>query len=35
MLNQYIYLLHNNLEETDKVNYEPVPIFGDFENNTN
>lgn len=30
--NQYIYLLHNNLEEPDKVNYEPVPIFGDFEN---
>ena len=29
--NQYIYLLHNNLEEPDKVNYEPVPIFGDFE----
>jgi hypothetical protein len=29
--NQYIYLLHNNLEESDKVNYEPVPIFGDFE----
>ncbi|WP_405198853.1 DNA repair protein Rad50 [Christiangramia sp. LLG6405-1] len=35
MLNQYIYLLHNNLEESDKVNYEPVPIFGDFENNSN
>jgi len=33
--NQYIYLLHNNLEESDKVNYEPVPIFGDFENNNN
>ena len=33
MLNQYIYMLHNNLEESDKVNYEPVPIFGDFENN--
>ena len=31
--NQYIYLLHNNLEEPDKVNYEPVPIFGDFETN--
>ncbi|SFN40502.1 hypothetical protein SAMN04487989_101224 [Bizionia echini] len=35
MLNQYIYLLHNNLEESDKVNYEPVPIFGDFGNNNN
>tara|TARA_R110000850_G_scaffold109507_5_gene222585 strand:+ start:4757 stop:8008 length:3252 start_codon:yes stop_codon:yes gene_type:complete len=35
MLNQYIYLLHNNLEESDKVNYEPVPIFGDFESNNN
>ncbi|WP_247649234.1 hypothetical protein [Lutibacter sp. B1] len=35
MLNQYIYLLHNNLEESDKVNYEPVPIFGDFDNNIN
>ncbi|AXG72966.1 DNA repair protein Rad50 [Flavobacterium arcticum] len=35
MLNQYIYLLHNNLEESNKVNYEPVPIFGDFENNSN
>ena len=34
MLNQYIYLLHNNLEESDKVNYEPVPIFGNFENNS-
>lgn len=33
--NQYIYLLHNNLEEPDKVNYEPVPIFGDFENTNN
>lgn len=32
ILNQYIYLLHNNLEESDKVNYEPVPIYGDFEN---
>lgn len=35
MLNQYIYLLHNNLEESDKVNYEPVPIFGDFDNSLN
>ena len=35
MLNQYIYLLHNNLEESDKVNYEPVPIFGDFDDNLN
>ena len=35
MLNQYIYLLHNNLEESDKVNYEPVPIFGDFDNSIN
>ena len=35
MQNQYIYLLHNNLEESDKVNYEPVPIFGDFDKNTN
>lgn len=35
MLNQYIYLLQNNLEESDKVNYEPVPIFGNFENNNN
>ncbi len=33
--NQYIYLLHNNLEESDEVNYEPIPIFGDFENNYN
>lgn len=33
--NQYIYLLHNNLEVPDKVNYDPVPIFGDFDNNNN
>ncbi len=26
--NQNIYLLHNNLEEEDKVNYEPIPVFG-------
>ncbi|GAA3615416.1 DNA repair protein Rad50 [Flavivirga amylovorans] len=31
--NQNIYLLQNNLEVEDRVNYDPIPIFGNFDEN--